>query len=614
MLMKALQADQEKSWKILWNIDYHRCYINRENSLLDISKPNIIWYNSERRSAIDNSSEGRLKIMPEEIYGVADVPCANLDEDLLNVKSYVEGLEEFVLKCPTPMSIALQGDWGTGKTSFLQAMKSDFEAKGSGIKTIYFNTWQYSQFKMSENLYASFISNIVNALGESGKDEKVKESAKSIIKNVFKISSRLAKNAIKESINIDIDELEEEIAAKEMEKAQTIKSLKAEFADMVKKTKGEGGRVVIFVDDLDRLNPEIAVELLEVMKLFMDVPDCIFVLAIDYEVVVSGVRKKFGNDMSEEKCRSFFDKIIQLPFRMPVNSYNIEGMIRKILGQRINTYIKPVSVLVKNTLGANPRTLKRVANSFFLLQMVEKTMGGQEISKDERQSALLFVSLVAQMYCYDAYKELIECEDLEDVKKLLNDIENDSLESGAANGNRDEDADTAKLKDTLYFVGVAVKDIGAKANDKEDIYEKFTQALNLSSITSVSKLSDKEAVERKKAMKVNRVVIDGIEYSVKNPTYAQIKTYKIILEQNMQRISEFMEAYPRILTTRTEMENGFFKVKKPLDIMVGEQPLYIGTSSSSADKIIFTKALCSFMNVMPGSVMWYDDEQVVFIN
>ena len=612
--MKALQADQEKSWKILWNIDYHRCYINRENSLLDISKPNIIWYNSERRSAIDNSSEGRLKIMPEEIYGVADVPCANLDEDLLNVKSYVEGLEEFVLKCPTPMSIALQGDWGTGKTSFLQAMKSDFEAKGSGIKTIYFNTWQYSQFKMSENLYASFISNIVNALGESGKDEKVKESAKSIIKNVFKISSRLAKNAIKESINIDIDELEEEIAAKEMEKAQTIKSLKAEFADMVKKTKGEGGRVVIFVDDLDRLNPEIAVELLEVMKLFMDVPDCIFVLAIDYEVVVSGVRKKFGNDMSEEKCRSFFDKIIQLPFRMPVNSYNIEGMIRKILGQRINTYIKQVSVLVKNTLGANPRTLKRVANSFFLLQMVEKTMGGQEISKDERQSALLFVSLVAQMYCYDAYKELIECEDLEDVKKLLNDIENDSLESGAANGNRDEDADTAKLKDTLYFVGVAVKDIGAKANDKEDIYEKFTQALNLSSITSVSKLSDKEAVERKKAMKVNRVVIDGIEYSVKNPTYAQIKTYKIILEQNMQRISEFMEAYPRILTTRTEMENGFFKVKKPLDIMVGEQPLYIGTSSSSADKIIFTKALCSFMNVMPGSVMWYDDEQVVFIN
>lgn len=612
--MKALQADQEKSWKILWNIDYHRCYINRENSLLDISKPNIIWYNSERRSAIDNSSEGRLKIMPEEIYGVADVPCANLDEDLLNVKSYVEGLEEFVLKCPTPMSIALQGDWGTGKTSFLQAMKSDFEAKGSGIKTIYFNTWQYSQFKMSENLYASFISNIVNALGESGKDEKVKESAKSIIKNVFKISSRLAKNAIKESINIDIDELEEEIAAKEMEKAQTIKSLKAEFADMVKKTKGEGGRVVIFVDDLDRLNPEIAVELLEVMKLFMDVPDCIFVLAIDYEVVVSGVRKKFGNDMSEEKCRSFFDKIIQLPFRMPVNSYNIEGMIRKILGQRINTYIKPVSVLVKNTLGANPRTLKRVANSFFLLQMVEKTMGGQEISKDERQSALLFVSLVAQMYCYDAYKELIECEDSEDVKKLLNDIENDSLESGAANGNRDEDADAAKLKDTLYFVGVAVKDIGAKANDKEDIYEKFTQALNLSSITSVSKLSDKEAVERKKAMKVNRVVIDGIEYSVKNPTYAQIKTYKIILEQNMQRISEFMEAYPRILTTRTEMENGFFKVKKPLDIMVGEQPLYIGTSSSSADKIIFTKALCSFMNVMPGSVMWYDDEQVVFIN
>ena len=55
----------------------------------------------------------------------------------------------------------------------------------------------------------------------------------------------------------------------------------------------------------------------------------IFALAIDYEVVVSGVRSKYGQNVSEEKCRSFFDKIIQLPFRLPVESYRLEGLIRE---------------------------------------------------------------------------------------------------------------------------------------------------------------------------------------------------------------------------------------------------------------------------------------------
>lgn len=36
-------------------------------------------------------------------------------------------------------------------------------------------------------------------------------------------------------------------------------------------------RMVIFVDDLDHLSPNIAVELLEVMKLFMDVGRCVFI-------------------------------------------------------------------------------------------------------------------------------------------------------------------------------------------------------------------------------------------------------------------------------------------------------------------------------------------------
>ena len=48
------------------------------------------------------------------------------------------------------------------------------------------------------------------------------------------------------------------------------------------------------MDDLDRLEHRKAVELLEVLKLFFDVEGCVFILAIDYDVVVKGVTAKYG--------------------------------------------------------------------------------------------------------------------------------------------------------------------------------------------------------------------------------------------------------------------------------------------------------------------------------
>ena len=97
-----------------------------------------------------------LNIRKNVQYGVTDLPATvDLEKDVLNVHRYIKGLEMFIENCPTPMSIALQGDWGTGKTTFLQSMKRDFE-KNEKIKTVYFNTWQYSQFNMDNNLYTSF--------------------------------------------------------------------------------------------------------------------------------------------------------------------------------------------------------------------------------------------------------------------------------------------------------------------------------------------------------------------------------------------------------------------------------------------------------------------------
>ena len=87
-------------------------------------------------------------------------------------------------------------------------------------------------------------------------------------------------------------------------------SLKREIEEIIRrKVLGGTGRIVVFIDDLDRIKPAIAVEILETIKLFVDVPNCVFVLALDYGVVSRGLKDKFGID-EQELGRSFFDKII----------------------------------------------------------------------------------------------------------------------------------------------------------------------------------------------------------------------------------------------------------------------------------------------------------------
>lgn len=64
------------------------------------------------------------------------------------------------------------------------------------------------------------------------------------------------------------------------------------------------------MDDLDRINPSDAVEVLEALKNMFDMNHCIFILAIDYEVVVKGLEGKFGKktEENEREFRSFLIK------------------------------------------------------------------------------------------------------------------------------------------------------------------------------------------------------------------------------------------------------------------------------------------------------------------
>lgn len=92
---------------------------------------------------------------------------------------------------------------------------------------------------------------------------------------------------------------------------ESISKLKENFQKCVDATleKRKKKKLVIFVDDLERLSPERAVEILEVLKLFLDCEHCVFILAIDYDVVCRGISQKYGEDFDKKKGKVFLMKL-----------------------------------------------------------------------------------------------------------------------------------------------------------------------------------------------------------------------------------------------------------------------------------------------------------------
>ena len=66
--------------------------------------------------------------------------------------------------------------------------------------------------------------------------------------------------------------------------------------------RGNGTRLnlLFLIDDLDRCLPEKAVQMLESIKLFLDVPGCAFVLALDDEVVERGIAHRYRDYKHDE--------------------------------------------------------------------------------------------------------------------------------------------------------------------------------------------------------------------------------------------------------------------------------------------------------------------------
>lgn len=401
--------------------------------------------------------------------GFTDSPAV---QDSFNISKYINGLVNFIKSCNTPMTIAVQGDWGTGKTSIMTMIKNELR-NSKNLNLVWFNTWQFSQFNLGDKLPLTMLNKLVNEVSNNKESENFKYIKKAMVGVADAILGHISGGALEVSSFLDNEE----------NLFEAVERLKESFQKLVNEKAGDEGRVIIFIDDLDRIEPERAVELLEVLKIFLDCEKCIFVLAIDYSVVTRGVKVKYGNDFSESKGKSFFDKIIQVPFKMPVGSYDISLYVKKCfedIGLEVEEEVLPQYInLIKYSIGNNPRSMKRLFNSFLLLSNISDS----EILEDSLNRQILFALLCMQssyelMYNYIIEKRLdLDGEFFNELKNEKNDIFK-KIEM-----NEKEISQFTRFMENFY--SLLDKDGDGEIN-KEDEMEVFRKVLNFSTVTSSS--------------------------------------------------------------------------------------------------------------------------------
>lgn len=539
--------------------------------------------------------------------GITDMPCTSEEEDLLEISKYVKGLGKFIRECQTPMSIAIQGDWGTGKTSTLNLLKKNLEADKdtNGIKCVFFNTWQYSQFNMEDSLYVSFVHNLVKQCG--GNDE--------ILRTVAAFGKLAFFKAVDWRFGTNASEILDGFEKAKKDQMESVSKLQEDFAKLVKKT---GKRLVIFIDDLDRLNPEVAVELLEIIKLFVNVENSIFVLAIDYEVVVKGVRKKYGENLSEEKCRNFFDKIIQLPFKMPVERYNLTELVRKAVQEQTHMTDEGVNIVaefISDVMGTNPRTFKRLVNAFFLINSVNEIGEEAESKTKEINDVLMFCSLCIQMCLPKLYELMVTASTKKQLKELLEVKAAEEIRAYVTKYFIDMESTDKEFNEIIKGIRLFHEEVLNPVSEKfkeEVVLEALFGLLAVTSITMVS--ADAAANSgRKAATKITHIRINEKEIAVASANTAIVETFRALLGQNMSYMKEFMLQNPAFLTNEETKKDSMFRQHKLL-LRDGDTEIYLGVSSGTEAKIKQVAKLCQFLKDKGqiNQVKWLNGEDELF--
>lgn len=343
-----------------------------------------------------------------------DSPSA---EPALDFAQIAKGFAGIITESDPNFAIGIFGGWGSGKTTLMNAIMKELRSYADVI-SVDFNAWRFERepqlliplldtIRLAILAHATRATAAGNGIGAgSAKAATQRAAAGRIGKVVRALATGLSGSvgipgavSINYSAKPAIDALRKLSDSRGTPKPESLYvAAFAELQTACKELTDNGvGRIVVFVDDLDRCLPDGALAVLESMKLFFDLPGFIFVVGLDEQVIHQAVRAKFaasatrqvGIDgqlaspdaaMTEELGQDYAKKIFQVPYALPVmlpqqlnellNAMYKQAKLEKEQEDDIHHKVRPYLRQVAVNERINPREVKRFINAYTLQTLV----------------------------------------------------------------------------------------------------------------------------------------------------------------------------------------------------------------------------------------------------
>ena len=258
-------------------------------------------------------SEKPIILGKEDLLGRAKVA----NELSREIKSY---------KNEDSLTIGIVGKWGSGKTSFINMVLENFEENDDYI-IIKFNPWNISSRKQ---LISDFFLQLSNNIEKKGSNEIIGAVGKSLgtLSKFFKPLGFIPPLSVLSTIR-DITEKASEFINEYVEsEKEDLKSLKDNINN---KLTNLNKKIIIVIDDIDRLCDEEIREIFQLVKSIADFKNTIYILSYDREIVTKALDKT-----QQGKGEEYLEKIVQVPLVLP---YISKSDLDKIFINSLNIII-----------------------------------------------------------------------------------------------------------------------------------------------------------------------------------------------------------------------------------------------------------------------------------
>ncbi|RQM68884.1 KAP family P-loop NTPase fold protein [Aeromonas hydrophila] len=235
----------------------------------------------------------------------ADRPSSNPQEDLFGHAPFAETLANSICRYPgnDGLVLALYGPWGSGKSTVLSYVRHFLElrpeAERPAIMT--FNPWWFSG---QENLTRAFLGQMQAVL--PAKNAKFKKLGDLLGDFAEGVGGLIDLSGMTGGAGSKLGQL---IGMITKRKPKDVPALKSEISKILRDAQT---RILVIIDDIDRLTPEETRQLFTVIKALADFPNVVYLLAFDREVAALAIEQQSG--MPGER---YLEKIIQVPFELP---------------------------------------------------------------------------------------------------------------------------------------------------------------------------------------------------------------------------------------------------------------------------------------------------------